>query len=238
VPILLEALDLSSAVALALVISIVGGLVAGVVVSTRRRAIWMIAVVLGMGITRVVLPASFPPILLPGGAALAAAVWLLSRRAIQTGHPVRFVRRLEAALGVAIGLLLIVRFGARVAQDARALDRSDSPAWGNLSWRIANDLAQDGIGPGTRIAVIGPHAESYWARAGRLTIVASVPSPVVRDFWRLAPSAREALLARFHAAGASVAIASVGPEDGVPDSSWTPVRFRGWIRPLGPASAR
>jgi hypothetical protein len=238
VPILLEALDLRSAVALALVISIVGGLVAGVVVSTRRRVIWMVAVVLGMGITRVVLPASFPPILLPGGAALAAAIWLLSRRAIQTGHPVRFARRLEAALGVAIALLLIVRFGARLAQDARAVDRSASPVWGNLSWRIANDLTRHGIGPGTRIAVIGPHAESYWARTGRLTIVASVPGPVVRDFWRLAPSARDALLARFHAAGATVAIASVGPEVGAPDSSWTPVQFRGWIRPLGPASAR
>lgn len=118
------------------------------------------------------------------------------------------------------------------------MSRSASPAWGNLSWRIANDLAQHGIGPGTRIAVIGPHAESYWARTGRLEIVASVPGPVVRDFWRLAPPARDSLLARFHAAGATVAIASVGPEVGSPDSSWTPVRFRGWIRPLGPASAR
>lgn len=232
IPILLEALDRRSAVALALVISIVGGLVAGVTVSVRRRVLWGTAILLGMGITRVVFPASFPPILLPGGAALVATIWVASRRAIQTGHPVRFARRLEAALGVAIAALLIIRFGARLAQDSRALARSASPTWGNLSWRIASDLARRGIGPGTRVALIGPHAESYWARTGRLKIVASVPRPVVQDFWRLGPAERDSLLARFRAAGATVAIASVGPDVGSPDTTWTPVRFRGWIRPL------
>jgi hypothetical protein len=237
-PILLEALDRRSAVALALVVSIVGGLAAGVAASTRRRTLWIVAVVLGMAITRVLFPASFSPILLPGGAALVAAIWLMSRRAIQAGHPVRFARRLEAALAVTIAALLIIRFGARLSQDTRALDRSASASWGNLSWRIASDLAQRGIGPGTRIALIGPHAESYWARAGRLKIVANVPRPAAQAFWRLSPGGRDSLLARFQAAGAMVAIASIGPAAGQPDSNWTPVGFRGWIRPLGGTNRR
>lgn len=238
VPIVLEALDRRSAVALALVISILGGLVVGVTVSARRRVLWGIAVTLGMFITRVVFPASFPAILLPAAAVLVFDIWAMSRRAIHAGHPVRFARRLEAALGVTIGVLLLIRFAARLEQDGRALSLSESPRWGNVSWRIANDLARRGIGPGTRIAIIGPHAESYWARTGRLKIVASVPAPVVHDFWRLSAAQRDLLLARFHAAGATVAIASVGPETGAPDGTWTPVQFRGWVRPLGPARAR
>ena len=235
-PIVLEALNQRSATGLALVISMLGGLVAGVVVSTRWRALWVIAILFGTAITRVVFPASFPPILLPGGAALVAAVWLMSRRAVQTGRAARFANRLEAALGVAIAALLIIRVGARLSQDGRARERANSPTWGNLSWRIANDLAQRGIGPGTRIALIGPHAESYWARTGRLEIVANVPRPAAQDFWRLGSAQRDSLLALFRAAGATVAIASIGPDGGAPDGTWTSVAFRGWIRPLGPAS--
>jgi len=82
--------------------------------------------------------------------------------------------------------------------------------------------------------VIGPHADSYWARTGRLKIVASVPRPVVPMFWRLSRAGRDSLLTAFAAAGAQVAIVSVGPDSTMPppDSSWTPVRYRGWIRPL------
>jgi hypothetical protein len=80
--------------------------------------------------------------------------------------------------------------------------------------------------------VIGPHAESYWARAGRLHIVANVPRTLTNEFWELTPTARDALLDDFAAAGATVAVATVGPEDATPDSTWTPVRYQGWIRKL------
>jgi hypothetical protein len=231
-PIVLEALDTRSEAALALVISIVGGLVAGVALSRRRSVLWATGIVLAMAITRVVFPASFPAILLPGGAALVGAIWLMSKRAAQSDQAERFARRLEGALGVAIGVLLVARFSARLAQDAHAFSRAASPAWGNVPWRIASDLEQHGVGPGTRIALIGPHAESYWARTGRLKIVANVPRPAAPAFWRLSPARRDSLLAEFAAAGASVAIASIGPDDGAPDSTWQPVRFRGWVRPL------
>ena len=58
--------------------------------------------------------------------------------------------------------------------------------------------------------MIGPHADSYWARTGRLKIVASVPTPVVPAFWRLSRAGQDSLLAEFAAAGARVAIASSG----------------------------
>src|SRR5262249_11360196 len=117
-------------------------------------------------------------------------------------------------------------------QDGEALRRSRLATWGNAQWKIAQDLASRGIGPETNIAVIGPHADSYWARTGRLHIVASVPTNRVLAFWELSKPAQDSLLSLFRAAGATVAIATMGPPERSPDSTWTPVTYDGWIRPL------
>ena len=179
-----------------------------------------------------ILPAAFPGILLLGGGALAVILWAMSRAAIRAWRPVRFAHGFSGALALVVATLLVLRFGVRLADDRAALDRAGSPTWGNLEADIAADLLTHGVGPGTLIAVIGPHADSYWARTGRLKIVASVPTPVVPAFWRLSRAGQDSLLGEFAAAGARVAIVSVGPDAGAPlaDSSWTPVRYRGWIR--------
>lgn len=247
VPIVLESIDDRSVVALALVVSIVGGMVAGALLARAdgpmdrwtgwRRTLWALGVLLASGVTHVLLPSALPGILLLGGAGLAAVFWGMSRAAIRRGRPVRFATSSSAAAVVVIGALLVLRFGGRLGQDEDARARAASAAWGNLSANIASELASHGVGPGSRIAIIGPHAESYWARTGRLKIVASVPRPVVPAFWRLTSQARDSLLQEFARAGATTAIASVGPDSGSPppDSSWIPVRYRGWIRPLMPA---
>jgi hypothetical protein len=141
-----------------------------------------------------------------------------------------------AACGLAAALWLVYPLAQRLRKDDEALSRASESRWGNLSANVAADLASHGIGPGTRIAVIGPHAESYWARTGRLKVVACVPRPVVPTFWRLSRAGQDSLLSEFATAGAQVAVASVGPEstEPSPDSSWTSVRYRGWIRPLAP----
>jgi hypothetical protein len=96
------------------------------------------------------------------------------------------------------------------------------------------DLASHGITPGTRIALIGPHAESYWARTARLHIVASVPSNRIGAFWMLSKAGQDSLLAEFAASGATVAIATLEVGGQAPDSSWTPVKYHGRIRRLTP----
>ncbi len=241
IPIGLESIDDRSAVALALVVSIVGAMLAGSALGTGgrvdgwtggRRFLWAIGVLAAAAITHVILPAAFPGILLLGGAVLAVILWAMSRAAIRAWHPVRFAHDFSGALALVVATLLVLRLGARLGDDRAALDRAGSPTWGNLQANVAADLLTHGIGPGTPIAVIGPHADSYWARTGRLKIVASVPTPVVPAFWRLSHAGRDSLLGEFAAAGARVAIASVGPNAGAPppDSGWTPVRYRGWIR--------
>ena len=234
IPIGLLSIDDRSAVALAVVVSIVGAMVAGAKIPTRSWLLWALGVIVVAEVVHILLPAAFPGILLLGGAALAAALWWMSRGAIHRGRPVRFTRGATAACGLAAALWLVYPFAQRLRKDEDALGRASESRWGNLAANIAVDLAAHGVGPGTRIAVIGPHADSYWARTGRLKIVASVPRPVVPMFWRLSRGGQDSLLTAFAAAGAQVAIASVGPDSTMPppDSSWTPVRYRGWIRPL------
>ncbi len=234
IPIGLLSIDDRSATALAVVVSIVGAMVAGAKLPMRSWLVWALGVIVVAEVVHILLPAAFPGILLLGGAALAAALWWMSRGAIHRGRPVRFTRGAMAACGLAAALWLVYPFAQRLRKDEGALGRASESRWGNLSAKIAADLAAHGVGPGTRIAVIGPHADSYWARTGRLKIVASVPRPVVPMFWRLSRAGQDSLLTAFAAAGAQVAIASVGPDSSMPqpDSSWTPVRYRGWIRPL------
>jgi len=234
VPIGLLSIDDRSAVALAVVVSIVGAMVAGAKIPMRSVFVWALGVIIVAEVVHILLPAAFPGILLVGGAGLAAALWGMSRAAIRRARPVRFTRGAMAASGLAAALWLVYPFAQRLRKDEDALGRASESRWGNLSAKIAADLAAHGVGAGTRIAVIGPHADSYWARTGRLRIVASVPRPVVPMFWRLSREGQDSLLTAFAAAGAQVAIASVGPDSTMspPDRSWTPVRYRGWIRPL------
>jgi hypothetical protein len=234
IPIGLLSIDDRSAAALAVVVSIVGAMVAGAKIPMRSWLAWALGVIVVAEVVHILLPAAFPGILLLGGAALAAALWWTSRGAIHGGRPVRFTRGAMAACGLAAALWLLYPFAQRLRKDEDALGRASESRWGNLSANIAADLAAHGVGPGTRVAVIGPHADSYWARTGRLKIVASVPRPVVPMFWRLSRGGQDSLLTAFAASGAQVAIASVGPDSTMapPDSSWTPVRYRGWIRPL------
>ncbi len=241
IPIGLLSIDDRSAAALALVVSILGGMLFGGWMggrvptwTTGRRVAWALGVLIAAAVTHIVLPAAFPGITMLGGIALAVASWALARSAIQSSRPVKFAHGFSAAIALVVAALIVLRFAGRLRDDRLALERAGSPRWGNLSWNIAEDLRGRGIGPGARIAVIGPHADSYWARTGRLNIVASVPRPAVPAFWRLSRAAQDSLLGVFAASGAQFAIASVGPDGTAspPDSGWTPVRYRGWIRRL------
>jgi hypothetical protein len=181
---------------------------------------------------RVLLPIPAPDVVRIGSVLLALALWQVSFRAVRQRRTVQFAGRVEAAIGLLVAFLLVLRLGVRLQQDAAAMRLAASPAGGNVQLNIARDLQSHGIQSGARIAVIGPHAESYWARIGRMHIVASVPRTRTDAFWQLSAAGRDSLLHEFAKTGATVAIASIGPPVGAPDSSWTPVKYQGWIRPL------
>jgi len=232
IPVGLETLSPETALGLALVASIMGGMIVGVTVRARSWLLWSALVLVGLAITRILVPASVPDILHFGVSILLLLFWWLARRAVGSGRTAHFARRVELAMGLGLGVVLLLRLGLRLQQDTRALAHASSLAWGNVQAHIASDLQSHGVAEGTRIAIIGPHAESYWARTGRLHIVANVPRNRAPDFWQLSPAAQDSLLAQFAGAGATVAIASIGPEHGQLDSSWTPLKYHGWMKRL------
>jgi hypothetical protein len=232
VPIVLEAVQPQTAPGLALVASVLGGALAGVLIPPHRRVLWVVTLLAALIVTRVVLPPVFPELLRVGAAGLAVVLWRASLAAVRNHRTLQFAGRALSAFGVLLFAVLLLRLGLRLGQDHTALARAASPGWGNVQWKIASDLGLHGLAPGERIALIGPHAESYWVRTGRMHIVANVPRTRAEAFWRLPRPAQDALLREFALAGATVVIASVGPSRGVPDGRWVPLRYHGWIRPL------
>jgi hypothetical protein len=144
IPIALLSIDDRSVVALALVVSIVGGMVAGAVLGGRvaewtggRRLLLGLVVLVAAGLTHVLFPAAFPGILMLGGAALTAVLWAMSRGAIRAWRPIRFAHGLGAALALVVAVLLVLRFAGRLGDDRAALARAASARWGNLQANIA-----------------------------------------------------------------------------------------------------
>lgn len=233
IPIVLEAVQPQTAPGLALVASVLGGVLAGVLTPTHRRGLWMMTLLVALTVTRVVLPPVFAELLRVGATGLAVVLWRASLAAVRNHRTLQFAERALSALGLLLFAVLLLRLGLRLDQDHSALGRAASADWGNAQWKIAGDLRLHGVSPGERIALIGPHAESYWVRTGRMHIVANVPRTRTDAFWRLSQPAQDSLLREFALAGATVAIASVGPPRGAPDGRWAPLRYHGWIRPLG-----
>jgi len=230
VPIGMEAVSSETIIGLTLVASIVAGMAAGAVLPNRWRTPWAIGVLMTTAGARILLPPSLPDIARLGAILIVAVYWGAVILAVRKHRMLAFSQRTSLALLLLITAVLGLRFEIRMRQDVSAFGRARR--WGNVPVRIADDLEMHGIAPGTRIALIGPHAESYWARSSRLNIVADVPRTRVSDFWKLPAGEREALLRQFAAVGATVAVASVGPALGFPDSSWTAVKYRGWVRKL------
>jgi len=162
------------------------------------------------------------------GFVVVLATWLSLRRNAQqiAGTPERF----RLAFAALIALLLVGRTAQRLWRDAGVVNRP------NNSWLIARDLGENGVGPGTRVLLVGPADQAIWARPARLRITADVPSWRVPAFWTLAEQSRDSLLERFADTGAQVAIASLVA--GTPVKGWRVIESGGWIRPLTASASR
>ena len=178
VPVFLEELQPQTLLGLVLVTSILGGMLAGVLTSTNRRVVWIVAIGVALTVTRIILNPVFPDLLRIGAAGLTVLLWRASLSAVRNHKTVRFADRAFTSVGLLLSIVLLFRLGIRMAQDADATRLARPDRWGNVQWRITQELQSHGISPGTRVAIIGPHADSYWVRTGRMHIVANVPRPL------------------------------------------------------------
>lgn len=190
----------------------------------RRRAasiIAPIAVALLVGLIADQCPASWYPLLI---LAIGIATWCATTRAAAIAGAATAAR---AVRGAAIAATLCA-LGVRVARDTRdaiaALSEDHSRAE-NPSWLTARDLAALGVGPESRVAVVGSPYDAGWARVGRLHLVGAVPPSRAIGYWRLDEAGRLATTRLFADAGAVAVVAVPAPET-LP---------RGWTRISGAA---
>jgi hypothetical protein len=214
------------------VVAIATVMLVGAHLSTHRRVLWAIIIPIPLAFSLVLFSPGLPALTRLWSGVVAIAMWAASRGAIVRGRTVRFARGMYLALALSVAMIIGGRFALRIVRDSNNASRAGSTFAGNPEWLIAQDLAKNGITPGTRIALIGPHAESYWARTARLKIVANVPDPLAPFWWFIPQASRDSLLRIFTATGAQFAILTRPPPAGPPDSAWKPLRYKGWMLDL------
>jgi hypothetical protein len=178
---------------------------------------------------------------LPAGT-LFALLWALAIAAVASGtikrdQSLEFSRFIRTALAVTSAIVLGLAAGAKYFDSLFAVSAAAEYHVENLPYAIASDLRDHGITPGMRVAVIGSSFDAYWARAGRLQVVAGVPPALFANFWTMPPAQRDALFAEFAKAGVQAVVATSSPPNpNRADSTWTPTKFHAWIRMLQPAA--
>jgi hypothetical protein len=210
--------------------SVVAAMIVGVVLRIDRRPMWLVAVPLAGIVAALNLPPNLPATATAASVLFVLALWRLAVAAVRRGETRRFALSMQAALAMSVALFSLSRLVPRLMEDVQAMRAARN---GSTELRVAEELRSLGVMPGTRIALIGPHAESYWVRAARLNIVANVPPPVADAWWTtLTTDRRGAALRLFAEHGARVAIATPPVPPAALDSGWLPLRTGGWARAL------
>lgn len=221
--------------ALSFVASVVAAMLAGAMIDANSVLAWAVKVGVALILAMLAFATSSRLLVLLGATALVAGLVIGARAAARGDAAEGYAFRVQAALAYAVALIFAGRIALRFVRDASALRTAGDDA---IEWRIAEDLARRGVTPGMRIALIGPHAESYWARTARVKIVGNVPDPSVAAWWKLPRERQDSLLALFATAGARVAIAMPTPVAPPPDSTWAPLPYHAWIRRLPEPTAQ
>ena len=176
------------------------------------------------------MPVSLRSFFAIGTVLIVACFWIASRQAIRYHEGRRFSSAVRRDLVIANGLIIVYVAGLKYSASIRSPAIIDGNA--NANWLQAEVMRRAGFGPGTKIAIVGSPFEAYWARIGRLQIVAVVPPGRVPAFAGLTVARRDRLLGEFARAGAR-GVVSLTPRSPVTgDSSWVPQDYIGWIKRL------
>ena len=121
---------------------------------------------------------------------------------------------LTLVLSVADGTLRAIRTGGQNSARAHI--------------EVSDGLKQIGVRPGDKVAVLGDGNWSYWARLGRLRIVATVMGPDTPRFWAASPQQKAKVFQIFAESGARVVVTSNLPPLAAVDAGWQPIGTKGY----------
>jgi hypothetical protein len=196
----------------------------------QRGGLQITAAILGGLSIWILLPRQLHSFVVLGAVLILVLFWLASRLALRAGETSVFSaamrRGLVAANTVVIVTVFALKYNASIAPPPTFRGEA------NANWLQADAMRRAGIGPGSRIAIIGSPFEAYWARTGRLQIVGVVPPWQVPGFMRLSEESRRVLYREFTRVGAQAVVAQspMPPVSG--DSTWRPYEYVGWVKRL------
>lgn len=112
-----------------------------------------------------------------------------------------------------------------------------APPGSSASWAAAAAIQRLGAHDGDGVAVIGAPMNAYWARLGRLRIVADLDNDGAERFWADA-AVRDTLMRRFGGSGAAF-VAAYAPPLGAELAGWRQLGNTPWYAaPLTPEGGR
>jgi hypothetical protein len=129
----------------------------------------------------------------------------------------------EQSRRAAIGISLVVLIVTLVHVAMPIYDRARAPR-SDLEERLMLDALRDmGLGPGSKIAIIGSSFGAYWARLGRVRIIAEIPAhttdpevyylptTAAQRFWQADARVKEEVMKAFAQTGARATFAVDAP---------------------------
>jgi hypothetical protein len=94
---------------------------------------------------------------------------------------------------------------------------------------IADALSEEfDLAPGTPVAFVGYSYSAYWARLGRLRIIAEVRPEEIERFWSADAAVRDEVLAALSAAGALAVVSEPTGADFAAEG-WEPIAGTGYL---------
>ncbi|NNE45281.1 MAG: hypothetical protein HKN37_01330 [Rhodothermales bacterium] len=136
---------------------------------------------------------------------------LLANLVVKDSH-----RRLAGVVAALMAVFLVVRIGifnldgvvALAAPHSAEQTSSNRPDWPGEPAEVLQEL---GVVAGDHVGVIGYAFDSYWARLGRMKIVAEMPGTVADIFWYGDESSRTEALGAFRRTGVRAIVAESVP---------------------------
>jgi hypothetical protein len=113
-------------------------------------------------------------------------------------------RRRVSMVAALFAFVALVRLSFALGQD---VERARTRSSGRRPWAVAAGLHEASVPSGSKVALLGPNDDGYWARLAGVRIVAELQTP---EFWEADGPTRAAVLRRLRPTGAVALISPPG----------------------------
>ena len=187
----------------------------GVVADTYSRRLSLVIGFVGMGLAWMLVGIVSSPL-------FVIVLWAAILSAIRLPDSLLSDRLCKAAALIAVAMLL-GSASEKLALRMYEWKLRSTNSW----WMVADDLHHLGLDAGDKVATLGSGYNAYWARLGRLKIVAEIQSNDATSFWSSSEHTKSGIFAACERAGAKAMVTREVPSAG-PGSSWVKLGGTGY----------